>query len=85
MRHRSQQLITALVAVILGILIVGCAPKIVSVPVACVEQASIPPETLQPRLTGNAPADVMILLDTTLGLRNETGLLRALLRGCTSP
>lgn len=84
MRHRSQQLITALVAVILGILIVGCAPKDRLVSVSCVQVSDIPPETQKPTLTGNAAADAMILLETVLALRNETGDLRALIKGCVN-
>ena len=81
----ARPIIAALLAAALTLLFVsGCAPRerIVSVP--CVEQASIPPETQKPVLTGNAVADVMVMLDTILALRNETGDLRALLKGCVN-
>lgn len=75
-----------LLAAIAFLLLSGCAPKPVSIPVpaACVKVSDIPPdpERVASKLTGDARQDVALLAVAVLDMRDYAGKLRALLRGC---
>lgn len=66
-------------------LISACSgPRVVSIPVSCVDSSDIPaePPKVQPQLTGHAALDVSTLAISALLLRQYASELRALLRGC---
>ena len=75
-----------LATMIAAALLSGCGQRVrsVPVPVACVDTKDIPamPESVKPRLTGNAAQDVLILADALLAWKEVAIRQRALLEGC---
>lgn len=84
MSGAKQRLLCAAIAFILGLLITGCAPKVKLVSVPCIDAKDVPaePESVRPRLTGNAASDVLVLADGLLAWKAYGLRLHGLTAGC---
>lgn len=80
-----------LIATLLGaalalLLLSGCAGKVVSVPVACIDASAIPaePGSVKPHLTGDAVNDATVLALGLLAWKEYAIKLHALTAGCVT-